>query len=439
MSSLRNSVRSVRLVCSALLLASVAPPLAAQDNYEIQVYGAAMIGTVGGGLAGYWIGVRGGAAIVVRFGRALHLDDKRLERAEIFFDEHGASALIVGRFIAILRSFLGIFAGVAQMPRRRFALYNAVGGVVWSLVFTIIGFTAGRKAPLLLHDLGRFSLVLALSLALVILLVVGWRWFAANRMRLVAIMEERWRRLDARPWVLSLRERHPTLWRFLVYRFVRGEYLAIHLSIGWAVAVASLGVFGAITEDVVEGAPLTRADVTLAHRLAALASPKLLLALKFAGGIGGPQTIALLVGLVTVFLILRRDWLTTGAWIFAYVGSVGLDIILRQVIHRASLARLPELLPNDLAPLPTGHTIEAIAAFGLIAHLLVRRTRSPVTHVLIVVLSLAIVASIVAARLFLGSSYLSIESASVAAGVIWLAAAISGLELAKYRRLERLP
>jgi membrane protein DedA with SNARE-associated domain len=404
---------------------------------KLNIYGvfiAALFGTITGGMTGYWIGQRGGQAVVLRFGRVLRVNEQRLERARVFFEKHGASALIVGRFIAVVRSFLGIFAGVAAMPERRFAIYNALGGLIWSLTFTLVGFLFGKNIPAIMRDLGRVSLVLALVLALVILLVVSWRWFSANRARIVEVMETRWQRLDARPWVLGLREKHPRVWRFFLFRFVRGEYLVRHLFIGWMISVAALAAFAAITEDVVEGAPLTRADVALAARLAALAGPAMLAALRFLGGIGGPQTVALVVVVVAAFLTVRRDWLTLGGWIAGYAGSVALDITLRRIVHRAELPHLPELLPNALAPLPNGHTVEAVLVFGLITHLLVQRRRSGPVRVLIVVVALALLSSIVAARLFLGASYLSTESASVASGVIWLAAVISGLELAKHRR-----
>jgi len=283
---------------------------------------AAVFGTVTGGMTGYWMGVRGGQAVVARFGQAMRIDTDRLDRATRFFDRHGASALVVGRFIAIVRSFLGIFAGVAAMPPRRFALYNALGGLIWSLVFAAVGYLFGKNLPAVRRDLGRVSLVLALVVALVILLVVSWRWFSDNRSQVLSTMEARWRRLDARPWVLRLREKHPTVWRLFAFRFVRGEYLATHLFIGWLIALASLGVFGAITEDVVEGAPMTHADVALATALAASASAQLLAVLRIVGGIAGVQTIALVVAVVALILATRQNWLTFGAWITGYAGSV---------------------------------------------------------------------------------------------------------------------
>ena len=400
----------------------------------VGVFLAAVFGTVTGGMTGYWMGARGGQAIVARFGQAMRIDEERLDRATRFFERHGASALIVGRFIAVVRSYLGIFAGVAAMPPRRFAFYNALGGLIWSLVFSAVGYLFGKNLPAVRRDLGRVSLVLALVLALVILLVVSWKWFTANRTRLVALMETRWRRLDARPWVLRLRENHPNLWRLFAFRFVRGEYLATHLLVGWLISLASLGVFGAITEDVVEGAPMTHVDVALAAGLAASASAQLLDVLRVIGGIAGAQTIALIVAVVALILATRQNWLTFGGWIAAYAGSVALDITLRRIVRRAELPHLPDLITNNLPQLPTGHTVEAVVAFGLIAHLLIRQTRSGPLRVLLVVVTLSLLSGIVAARLFLGTSYLSTESASIAAGVIWLATCISGLELAKARR-----
>lgn len=395
---------------------------------------AAIFGTVTGGMTGYWMGARGGQAVVARFGQVLRIDEARLDRATRFFEKHGASALIVGRFIAVVRSYLGIFAGVASMPPRKFAVYNALGGLIWSLCFSAVGFVFGKNLPAMRRELGRVSLVLALVLALVILLVVLWRWFTANRTRIVALMETRWRRLDARPWVLRLRENHPTIWRLFAFQYVRGEYLASHLSVGWLISLASLGVFGAITEDVVEGAPLTKFDAELASRLAALLSDRLLEILRVVGGVGEPQTIALVVAVVALVLASRRNLLMLGGWVAAYVGSVGLDVALRRIVRRGELPHLPDLITNNFPQLPTGHTVEAVVAFGLIAHMLIRQTRSGPLRVLIVTLTVALLSGIVAARMFLGTSYLSTESASVAAGVIWLGTCISGLELARHRR-----
>jgi membrane protein DedA with SNARE-associated domain len=399
------------------------------------VFFAALGGNVLGGMAGYWMGVRGGHAIVARFGRLLRINDERLAKAHTFFEKHGASALIVGRYIAVVRSFLGMIAGVSAMPRRKFLLYNFLGGVIWSATFTAVGYFFGRNLPALKRELGRVGIVLGIVVGLVILLVVGWRWFSANGPRVTAAMQERWRRFDSQPWVVKLRERHPTVWRLFIFQSARWEYLALHLSIGFIVSVASLVVFGAFTEDVVEGAPLTRVDAALAEGLRSTASSLVLALFRVAAGLGGPVTIASIAAAIAVVLILRRNWLTLGGWIGAYAGGVMLDILLRRIVMRAELPLSPDLLDSELlGRLPKGHTVLAVVIFGLLAHFAIRRARHGVLRVSIVTAGLGLVALIVLARLFLGLSYLSTESVSVAAGVLWLAACISALELARLRR-----
>ena len=418
---------------SALITAAAVAGSGALSVYG--VFFAALAGNVLGGMAGYWMGVRGGHAIVTRFGRLLRINDERLAKAHTFFEKHGASALIVGRYIAVVRSFLGMIAGVSAMPRQRFFLYNFVGGVIWSVTFTAVGFFFGKNLPALKRELGRVGLVLGIVVALVVLLVVGWRWFSANGARVIATMQERWRRFDERPWIVNLRERHPTVWRVLIFQPARGEYLALHLAIGFVLSVAALVVFGVLTEDVVEGAPLTPVDVALADGLRSTASPLLLSLFRVVAAIGGPVTLASIAIVIAVILFVRRSWLSLGAWIGAYAGGVALDILLRRIVRRGELPLSPDLLTSEmLAALPKGHTVLAIVIFGWLAHFAVRRAGHGALRVTLVTGALGLVALIVLARLFLGLSYLSTESASVAAGVLWLAASISGLELARFRR-----
>ncbi len=104
-------------------------------------------------------------------------------------------------------------------------------------------------------------------------------------------------------------------------------------------------------------------------------------------------------------------------------------------MQRGELPLSPDLLTGDLlAALPKGHTLLTVVVFGLLAHFAIRRARYGFLRVAIVTAVLGFLSLIVLGRLFLGLSYLSIESASVAAGILWVAASISGLELARFRR-----
>jgi hypothetical protein len=151
--------------------------------------------------------------------------------------------------------------------------------------------------------------------------------------------------------------------------------------------------------------------------------------------LGGPVTVRSLAVVIAIVLFFRRSWLTLGGWLGAFAGGIALDIILRRIVQRGELPLSPDLLTSDmLAALPKGHTLLTVVVFGLLAHFAIRRAEHGYIRVAIVTAVLLFLSLIVLGRLFLGLSYLSIESASVAAGILWLAASISGLELARFRR-----
>src|SRR5437867_4044697 len=138
---------------------------------RLNIYGvvaAAAGGAIFGDNAGYWIGRKGGLAPVRRYGRVVWLDEARLQRVRVFFDRHGAKTVFIGRFVALLRSWAAALAGVACMPYGTLTLYNALGGVVWAVVFGSLGYLFGRNLPRLERYIGQASLAAVLLIALVV-------------------------------------------------------------------------------------------------------------------------------------------------------------------------------------------------------------------------------------------------------------------------------
>lgn len=142
---------------------------------------AASAGAIVGDNAGYWLGREGGVALIHRFGKRVGLDDAKLARAHAFFERYGARTVFIGRFVALLRSWAAVLAGVACMPYRTFTLYNALGGVAWATLFGTLGYVFGRNLPRLERYIGQASLALvALALAGAAGLL-AWRWYRDNR------------------------------------------------------------------------------------------------------------------------------------------------------------------------------------------------------------------------------------------------------------------
>ena len=155
-----------------------AAALAARGHLNIfLVVPAAAAGAINGDNAGYWLGRKGGIALVRRFGSKVGLTETKLLRVHRFFEDHGPKTVFIGRFIALLRSWAAALAGVGEMPYGTFSLYNALGGIAWAAVFGALGYVFGHNIPLLERYVGR------VSIALVALVVAGALVFLWRRRR----------------------------------------------------------------------------------------------------------------------------------------------------------------------------------------------------------------------------------------------------------------
>ena len=84
---------------------------------------------------GYLIGRSIGFRLILRYGSYIRLDERRLKVGQYLFLRHGGKIVFFGRFIAILRTYSALLAGVNRMPWPHFLLMNALGGIVWATVF----------------------------------------------------------------------------------------------------------------------------------------------------------------------------------------------------------------------------------------------------------------------------------------------------------------
>jgi membrane protein DedA with SNARE-associated domain len=98
-----------------------------------------------GDTLGYWIGRRGGRALVLRLTGKLRIKTEHLEKAERFFDRHGGKAVFFGRSVSYLRVLTALLAGVSRMRYARFLVFNALGGIAWAAVFGCAGFYFGKN------------------------------------------------------------------------------------------------------------------------------------------------------------------------------------------------------------------------------------------------------------------------------------------------------
>jgi len=112
-------------------------------NIYVLIFGL-IAAAVSGNFTGYWFGRKTGPVLYDRKD-TIFFKKRYLKAAEIYYNKQGAFALIMGRFVPIVRTFAPIFAGVVRLDFRKFALYNICGAFLWITSLTLLGYFLGKK------------------------------------------------------------------------------------------------------------------------------------------------------------------------------------------------------------------------------------------------------------------------------------------------------
>jgi membrane protein DedA with SNARE-associated domain len=159
--------------------------VAGQGSLDIRlVIACAALGAVLGDNAGYWVGREYGFPIVVKYGRYFRLDEPRLKLGQYLFLRHGGKIVFFGRFVALLRAFAALLAGINHLPWPRFFTFNALGGMVWASLFGLGGFFLGRAFEHYARPVGIAAFIVA-----VIGAIVAQRFVAHHERALIAQAE----------------------------------------------------------------------------------------------------------------------------------------------------------------------------------------------------------------------------------------------------------
>src|SRR5215212_8692703 len=139
---------------TALVAAAI---LAERGHYSlVAVIAVAAAAAIAGDNAGYWIGRKGGRALLRRIPVVRGYFERALPPSERFFRRHGAKTVFLGRFVAILRVTAAWLAGISRMPWWRFLLWNATGGIVWAAAVAVVAYKFGDAAA---EAISRYGLV----------------------------------------------------------------------------------------------------------------------------------------------------------------------------------------------------------------------------------------------------------------------------------------
>jgi len=120
---------------------------AVTGDAQFTLWAVIAVGTLGsiiGSQIAYEVGRSAGRTIVDRWGKWILLTHKDLDSSERWFAKYGSVAVLIGRVLPVVRSFISVPAGIAEMKRDRFVVLTAIGSAIWVALLSALGYAAGK-------------------------------------------------------------------------------------------------------------------------------------------------------------------------------------------------------------------------------------------------------------------------------------------------------
>jgi undecaprenyl-diphosphatase len=361
----------------------------------VAVLAAGIAGAVVGDSAGYAVGRRYGRWILDgTLGRFVH--SRHLDRAETYLAARGAKAVFFGRFTAALRVMIPGLAGMSGLRYRTFLTYNVASAIGWGTLSVMLGYLGGSSWQHVAHIASRIGLA---ALATLVLAVLGGHLFRRSGPRRFARLAAR---LTSGPLVVRARVRFPRTTGWVAARLDPTSSTGLALTTALTVAVAATWTFLGISQDVGGHEELALIDPRIHHWVLIHRGARLDLFFKTVTWLGaGVVTIPVLALCGAVLARVRRSWAPLLDIAVVYGTAVLAHAVVGQVVHRNRPPAADWLTPAQGWSYPSGHTTQAVAAWGILA-LLVAGGARPRTRLAAGAAAAAIVTLVGASRIYLG-------------------------------------
>jgi membrane protein DedA with SNARE-associated domain/membrane-associated phospholipid phosphatase len=362
---------------------------------------------VAGDLTSFVLGRRLGRTFLVRHGAKVQITEERLHTVEGFFDRHGGKAILIGRFVGLVRAIAPFLAGSSGMPVRRFLPYDIIGAGLWGSTFVLLGYIFWQSFSTLVDyaKKGAFALGAVIVVVVGIVWLVRWVRQPENRRRARGWLEAEAERPALRPVAAVVRpvaRRSAGPARFVWDRVTPGD---LGLELTTIAAVAAVGTYTFVAHLVKLNAGETPIGDSQALRFVErLEVAPLVDIAKVVTYLGAfPVTVALVV-LAWAVLLMRREFVES------LVLGVGLALTYVGVhVTKAGTDRLrpPEpLVDTDLSGYPSGHAAYALT-WVAVAVILSRVLPNLASRAALVTVAVVIAAAVGLSRMYLRAHWLS--------------------------------
>jgi membrane protein DedA with SNARE-associated domain len=149
------------------------------SEHKLSLPGAIAAGAAGelvGAYLAWIIGRYAGRAFVDRYGKYVLLTNHDLDKAEAWYGRHGSWGVLISRLLPVIRNFVALPAGVAEVPLVRFGILTAIGSLIWDGAMAIIGYSLGKSYTSVMHGFSDAGYLLGLVAVAAIAFVIYHRY-----------------------------------------------------------------------------------------------------------------------------------------------------------------------------------------------------------------------------------------------------------------------
>lgn len=184
-------------VFAATLLETIFPPIPSEIIFPLvgfvaqskglglgDAIGMATIGALGstvGAIMIYFIALKIGRPAILRIGKYVLINESKLQRAELWFEKHGAIAVFVGRLAPGIREIISIPAGLSKMNMVKFILFTFAGSLIWSISLTFVGYYFGETWSKFAKESSGIFNITALIIIVGVAAVIGFGYYKEHK------------------------------------------------------------------------------------------------------------------------------------------------------------------------------------------------------------------------------------------------------------------
>jgi undecaprenyl-diphosphatase len=393
---------------------------------------------VAGDVTSFYMGHRLGREFLVKHGPKFQITEERLETVEKFFDKHGGKAILIGRFVGLVRAIAPFLAGSSRMKLKRFLPYDIIGAGLWATTFVMLGYVFWQSFSTVANYAEKGALAFGSLIALIVGIVVAVRWLKvpANRRKLEEWVNEQFDRPLLRPVAAVLRP----IWRvtdrprrFFVERITPGN---LGLEMTTLVAVAGVGLFAYVAPQfTLKDRAQTPADERAMNLVDKIHVSWLADVAQGFSVFGLFWLVGIVVVLSGIYAAYRRRYFEAGALVIGLGLTYALVHITKVAVDRPRPSG--SLVETTGSSFPSGHAAYAIGWVAIA--LVLTRTAPGFARTTTAIVAASILALLVAlSRIYLRASWLSDTTAGAGgAAAIFAGCAMVALVISHLRQNGR--